>query len=115
MADRRAPGRRNERAGGRRPSPGKSPDHRCCPARRGAGVKNVGVRSYAVANPSFPHQSTGDQFFSESQFESYRALGFELMDDILRRGTALLAKSAEVTLEEILTALRDQAVEARMP
>ncbi len=33
------------------------------------------VLSYAAANPSFPHQSTGDQWFDESQTESYRALG----------------------------------------
>ena len=37
------------------------------------------VYNYAVANATFPHQTTGDQWFSESQFESYRALGeFEL-------------------------------------
>lgn len=30
---------------------------------------------YRAANPGFPHESTGDQFFSESQFESYRKLG----------------------------------------
>ena len=24
---------------------------------------------------AFPHESTADQFFTESQFESYRALG----------------------------------------
>ena len=33
------------------------------------------VRQYAEANPPFPHQSTSDQFFDESQFESYRRLG----------------------------------------
>jgi hypothetical protein len=33
------------------------------------------VYNYAVTNDTFPHQSTGDQWFSESQFESYRALG----------------------------------------
>ena len=33
------------------------------------------VLHYARANTSFPQQSTGDQFFSESQFESYRELG----------------------------------------
>ncbi|MBC7892287.1 MAG: hypothetical protein H7Y12_08750 [Sphingobacteriaceae bacterium] len=33
------------------------------------------VFNYASANPAFPHESTSDQFFSESQFESYRALG----------------------------------------
>jgi hypothetical protein len=33
------------------------------------------VFNYATANQAFPHESTADQFFSESQFESYRALG----------------------------------------
>lgn len=39
------------------------------------------VYNYAVMNATFPHQTTGDQWFSESQFESYRALGeFELRE-----------------------------------
>lgn len=33
------------------------------------------VIHYGDENPSFPHQSIGDQFFDESQFESYRRLG----------------------------------------
>ncbi len=33
------------------------------------------VYSYWRQDSNFPHQSTGDQWFSESQFESYRALG----------------------------------------
>lgn len=33
------------------------------------------VRYYAATAPDFPHESTGDQFFSASQFESYRKLG----------------------------------------
>ncbi|HVZ07613.1 patatin-like phospholipase family protein [Rhodopila sp.] len=33
------------------------------------------VAAYASGSASFPHESTMDQFFSESQFESYRALG----------------------------------------
>lgn len=48
------------------------------------GIENIGIRSYAAANPDFPHQGTGDQFFSESQFESYRALGFEITDNVLK-------------------------------
>lgn len=35
----------------------------------------VHVRSYAEGDDHFPHQSTGDQFFDDAQFESYRALG----------------------------------------
>jgi hypothetical protein len=46
----------------------------------------VDVYSYAAASASFPHESTADQFFSESQFESYRKLGFTFVDDIGGRG-----------------------------
>jgi hypothetical protein len=35
----------------------------------------IDVRSYRNANDEFPHQSTLNQWFSESQFESYRGLG----------------------------------------
>ncbi len=33
------------------------------------------VRSYFNAHPNFPHDSTAEQFFTESEFESYRQLG----------------------------------------
>jgi hypothetical protein len=33
------------------------------------------AQGYAQANPTFPHQTTADQFFDEAQFESYRRLG----------------------------------------
>jgi hypothetical protein len=33
------------------------------------------VMNYKQDHPAFPHQSTGDQFFDDAQFESYRALG----------------------------------------
>lgn len=40
------------------------------------------VASYSKANPAFPHQSTGDQWFDESQTESYRMLGEFTMDSV---------------------------------
>lgn len=40
------------------------------------------VVAYAKASASFPHESTADQFFSESQFESYRRLGYTLASEI---------------------------------
>ena len=43
------------------------------------------VFNYAAAVAAFPHESTADQFFSESQFESYRALGSHVMEEIARR------------------------------
>jgi hypothetical protein len=39
------------------------------------GGEPADVYQYAMANAAFPHESTLDQFFSESQFESYRMLG----------------------------------------
>ena len=33
------------------------------------------LHQYKLEHPDFPHESTADQFFSESQFESYRQLG----------------------------------------
>jgi hypothetical protein len=48
------------------------------------GTEGAGIMAYATANAAFPHETTADQFFSESQFESYRTLGFEIMDGILK-------------------------------
>jgi choline dehydrogenase-like flavoprotein/cytochrome P450 len=35
----------------------------------------VDVRNYAAQHPSFPNESTANQFFKDDQWESYRALG----------------------------------------
>jgi hypothetical protein len=44
------------------------------------------VLEYKQSFPAFPHQSTGDQFFDEPQFESYRMLGSHVMDQICGEG-----------------------------
>jgi hypothetical protein len=59
------------------------------------GTESAGIVAYATANAAFPHETTGDQFFSESQFESYRTLGFEIMDGVLRDATKNVAKIAD--------------------
>lgn len=41
------------------------------------------ILDYERRNPLFPHESTGDQFFSEEQMEAYRALGFHVMRSAL--------------------------------
>jgi len=46
------------------------------------GNESVDVQRYAAKNPDFPHQSTGDQWFDESQFESYRALGYHAVQSV---------------------------------
>ncbi len=40
------------------------------------------VYNYATESADFPHETTADQFFSESQFESYRALGRHVVNEI---------------------------------
>ncbi|MBB3181811.1 patatin-like phospholipase family protein [Variovorax sp. Sphag1AA] len=43
----------------------------------------VDLYSYSRGSSAFPQQTTVDQFFSESQFESYRALGERIAKDCL--------------------------------
>jgi hypothetical protein len=40
------------------------------------------IYEYFKTNKTFPHESTADQFFSESQFESYRMLGAHTMEKL---------------------------------
>src|SRR5439155_1191505 len=42
------------------------------------GDEPTDVLQYAEANTAFPHQTTLDQLFNESQFESYRVLGYHI-------------------------------------
>jgi len=41
------------------------------------------VAGYGGSHPSFPQETTGDQFFNEAQWESYRAMGYRMMDLLL--------------------------------
>jgi hypothetical protein len=47
------------------------------------GDESADVLEYAARQPRFPHQSTGDQWFDESQFESYRALGHHIATKVM--------------------------------
>ncbi|TVP49342.1 MAG: hypothetical protein EA350_02315 [Gemmatimonadales bacterium] len=47
------------------------------------------VVNYARSSPSFPHEPTSHQFFSEAQFESYRMLGCHTVDALFERGGPL--------------------------
>ena len=47
------------------------------------------VQEYQARNPKFPHESTGDQFFTEAQFEAYRALGFHIVEDLFVRNGSI--------------------------
>jgi len=73
--------------------------------------ENPGVRGYAISHRDFPHQNTVDQWFTESQFESYRALGFEIMNRVLEEARRDPNCANNPTLENIFNALRHRAVE----
>ncbi|HEY7292423.1 MAG TPA: hypothetical protein VH583_21470 [Vicinamibacterales bacterium] len=47
-----------------------------------SGDEPVDVSNYASAHPDFPHESTVNQWFGESQFESYRMLGLHTVDSL---------------------------------
>jgi hypothetical protein len=61
----------------------------------------VDVATYGRTNPAFPHEPTTDQWFSESQFESYRALGRYLVGEMIRTTGAR-------NVAELFAALRPQ-------
>ena len=39
------------------------------------GHEDTEIMQYKSTHPTFPHETTGDQFYGEDQFESYRSLG----------------------------------------
>jgi hypothetical protein len=43
------------------------------------GDEDVSIAQYRSSHPSFPHESTADQFYTEDQFESYRKLGLHVV------------------------------------
>jgi hypothetical protein len=62
------------------------------------GTERADVRSYASFHEEFPHESTTDQWFSESQLEAYRALGAQTMELICNGGAPVKPGVAAPTL-----------------
>jgi hypothetical protein len=48
------------------------------------GDENDYIVDYKRRNPTFPHETTADQFFTEEQFEVYRALGFHAVNSAFK-------------------------------
>ena len=68
------------------------------------GTEGAGIRSYATANRKFPHEPTADQWFTESQFESYRSLGVEIGNRVLGE------PAAKALLDAYLERAHSQAI-----
>jgi hypothetical protein len=68
----------------------------------------IELQAYYKSQPEFPHTSTADQFFTESDFEAYRRLGEVLANDMLREASDYL-----VTDNKALDSLDAFAASAR--
>jgi hypothetical protein len=74
------------------------------PTLRGRGATlPYDIYSYSRGSDTFPHESTADQWFSESQFESYRALGAHILGQL----TGNLANTADAGFEELYGSARE--------
>jgi len=72
------------------------------PTLRGRGAQvPYDVYSYSRESLTFPHETTVDQWFSESQFESYRALGSHMLTQL----TTSLGARTEATFEDFHTSV----------
>jgi len=59
------------------------------------GDESADVRNYAAEHATYPHETTGDQWFAESQFESYRQLGQHIANKALERAGQVPSSLAE--------------------
>jgi hypothetical protein len=56
--------------------------------------------AYKSANPAYPHQSTTDQFFDETQFEAYRELGYRLAESMVASRKNSLEKALKISIDQ---------------
>jgi len=61
------------------------------------GDEPADVLNYKKHHPVFPHDSTTDQWFSESQFESYRRLGHHVAYSVFEPGLPEAADQVDLT------------------
>lgn len=60
------------------------------------------ILDYKRRNSAFPHETTADQFFTEEQFEVYRALGFHIVDGLFSRRDNVSIKAAPLLARDPL-------------
>lgn len=74
--------------------------------------ENDYIRDYARRNDTFPHETTGDQFFSEEQFEVYRALGFHMTHGFLAGDHPVVVGSGTAPRMARFTEAGEEAIDA---
>lgn len=65
------------------------------------GHEPADILDYANRHPDFPHESTADQFFDESQFESYRKLGAHIVDEVFHSPMPPQAREEDRAFEQL--------------
>ncbi len=69
------------------------------------GDESTDIENYHTMHPGFPHETTEDQWFTESQFESYRELGYhEVMTSMLGEAAGTLPAGAAMPANGALDA-----------
>jgi len=82
------------------------------------GTEPADLLNYKSTHPGFPHESTADQWFDESQFESYRKLGHWIARAVLEaplmeaRQRQAMAGDNAPELPWICEIIREQRCEA---
>jgi len=76
------------------------------------GSEPADIRSYAALHEEFPHESTADQWFSESQMESYRALGSHIIGKMCHSHGEIALHSREedfapLRIDEFISSVRE--------
>jgi hypothetical protein len=79
------------------------------------GTEPPDVEAYAAENPSFPHQGTGNQWFNESQTESYRMLGLHTLHEICRGWDGNSLEDFGRHVREVYMAVSPNAPRTRRP
>jgi hypothetical protein len=73
-----------------------------------SGDEPADVAQYAKSHPDFPHESTANQFFNESQFESYVRLGSDTVEQLVKNGFAGNPPSP-MSMDDLFKAARGKA------
>ncbi len=69
------------------------------------GDEPIDIGGYRSTHTQFPHQSTADQFFDETQFECYRKLGEHTIESLF---TGIVDAQRDQAVEEIFVDLKER-------
>jgi len=78
-----------------------------------SGDEPTDIKQYKAEHSAFPHESTGDQWYSESQFESYRKLGQHVADQVLHQARDDAAQHSRAASRQKIDG-RDQACDLEL-